>query len=115
MRAVRIDGSTLRYVSSLGFNVARQGAMISGRTGDHEIVVIVYWAAIRRWFPSIVSSEACVAFVERNLEPLRGIIERELISGKSTRLPSHAGRREAALFVELGPVEIERSRRWLLQ
>jgi hypothetical protein len=56
-----------------------------------------------------------VAFVERNLEPLRGIIERELISGKSTRLPSHAGRREAALFVELGPVEIERSRRWLLQ
>ena len=115
MSSARIDSSTLRYVSSLGFNVARQGAMISGRTREHEVVAIVYWAALRHWFPRIASSDACVAFVERNLEPLRGIVERKLISGNSTRLPSHAGRREAALFVEVGPVEIERSRRWLLQ
>jgi hypothetical protein len=115
MSAVRIDSPTLRHVSSLGFNVARQGAMISGRTPEHEVVVIVYWAALRRWFPLIASSEACVAFVERNLEPLRGIIERKLMSGKSTLVPSHSGRREAALFVEVGPAEIARSRRWLLQ
>jgi hypothetical protein len=89
--------------------------MMSGRTREHEVVVIVYWAAIRRWFPRIISSEACVAFVEHNLEPLRSIVERELISGNSTHLPSRAGRREAALFVEIGPTEIARSRRWLLQ
>ncbi len=115
MSAVRIDSSTLRHVSSLGFNIARQGAMVSGRTREHDIMAIVYWAALKRWFPQIDCSDGCVAFVERNLEPLGGIIERKLISGNSTRLPPQPGRRDAVLFVEVGPVEIERSRRWLLQ
>ena len=115
MRQVRLDGSSLRHMSSLGFNDVRQGAMMSGRTSEHDVVVIVYWAALRKWFPRIISSENCVAFVERNLEPLRGIVERKLVAGHSMHRPSGAGRRQAALFVEVGPIEIARSRRWLLQ
>lgn len=115
MQPVRFEKSSLRHLLSLGFNDARQGAMISARTSEHEVVVIVYWAGLRQWFPRIISSEACVAFVERNLEPLRGIVERKLISGNSMHLPSSAGRRESALFVEVGPIDVARSRRWMLQ
>ena len=69
MRQMRFDASPLRHVSSLGFNDARQGAMMSGRTSEHDVVVIVYWAALRKWFPRIISSEICAGQLRASNTP----------------------------------------------
>jgi hypothetical protein len=104
----------LRDLASSGFDVARQGVMMSGRTRDHQISVIVERHAIEASFPRIASKLQCVAFVERNLEPFRGIVNGKLKAGKMIEFVIEHGWPDRALFVEVTTSDITRSKRWLV-
>jgi hypothetical protein len=104
----------LRDLASAGFDVARQGVMMSGRTRDHQITVVVQRRAIEDSFPKIASQLQCVAFVERNLEPFRGIVNGKLKAGKTIEFAIEHGWPDRALFVELTSADIAQSRRWLV-
>jgi hypothetical protein len=104
----------LRDLASTGFNADRQGVMMSGRTRDHQISVIVGRRAIEESFPKIASKLQCVAFVERNLEPFRGIVNGKLKAGRMTEFAIEHGWPDRALFVEVTNSDIAQSRRWLV-
>jgi hypothetical protein len=101
----------LRGLASAGFNVARQSVMMTGRTDEHEVTAIVHRRAIAESFPGIISVPQCVDFVERNLEPLCGMVKAKLRVGKMIEFAPNGG--ETALFVELTSLDVLRSKRWM--
>ena len=103
----------LRDLAAAGFNLARQGVMMSGRTHDHQVSVIVHRRAIEDSFPKIASASQCIAFVERNLDPFRGIVNAKLKAGKMIEFSVGQGWPDKALFVELTSSDLTQSRRWL--
>lgn len=113
MKQVRYDQPMLRDLYASGFNENRQGVTLSGRTWDREVLVVIYLKAIKVVFPKIASIVQCVSFVERNLEPFRGLVKGKLIAGTATEFQVDPGWTETALLVEIDVSDLTRSKRWL--
>jgi hypothetical protein len=113
MRQARYDYPMLRDLHAGDFNENGQGVMMSGRTFDRDVVVIVYRDAIGASFPKIASAAQCVSFVERNLDPFRGLVNRKLSDGKPAPSRPSRGRAGAGLFVEVDAFDVARAKRWL--
>lgn len=109
--AVLVTSMRLRQLTSSGFDMARQGVVLSGLADHHKVTVIVKRAALGSAFPEVASSLLCVAFVERNLIALRDIVNGKLRTGGIS--PPGAGSWAEDVLVEVTAADILRSRRWL--
>ena len=102
----------LRDLAPAGFNAGREGVMMSGRTSEHQVTVLVQRKAIEKAFPKIASTSQCVAFVERNVDSLRAIVNGRLKAGTMIEFAINRGWPERAIFVELTGSNLTRSKRW---
>lgn len=103
----------LRDLTSAGFNAAHRGVVLSGRADHRRVTVVVQREAIEGSFPKIGSTLQCVAFVERNIDPVRDIANAKLRAGDGVEMPVSRGWPHADLLVELTMADLLRSRRWM--
>jgi hypothetical protein len=87
--------------------------MMRGDTWDRDVIVLIHARAIRKAFPIIASNEQYVSFAERNLDPLRGLVNRKLTCGNTKDFGVNDRRRRAGYLVEIGTEDLVSSRRWL--
>ena len=78
------------------------------------MLAIVYMKAITSVFPKLSSTIACTSFVERNLEALRGLVDRKLHVGESTEFQASGGWTDVAVFVEIDKADVIKAKRWLV-
>lgn len=113
MNQDRYNHPPLRDLGADGFNEVRQGVMMSGRTWERDVFVIVHANAIKKAFPKNRSIEQCVSFVERNLEIFRGLVNGKLISGNTEDCGLEGGWRRPGYLVEIDSADLMRCQRWL--
>jgi hypothetical protein len=109
----RYNQALLGTLVTDGFNEARQGVMMRGDTWDRDVIVLVHAHAIREAFPILGSNDQYISFAERNLDPLRGLVNHKLACGKTRDFGVGGGRRRTGYLVEIDTEDLARSRRWL--
>jgi hypothetical protein len=98
-------------LTSAGFDAGQQGVLLSGRTRNGEVLVVVHREGIEESFPGLASTSQCVSFVERNLASFRDIVNTKLSQGDIVALPATGGW-HPEILVELTGIDVLRSRRW---
>jgi hypothetical protein len=113
MSRARYGGPQLRGLAADGFNENRQVVMMSGYAWERDVLVVVHANAIKTAFPKYCSGEQCVAFVERNLDAFRGLVNGKLAAGNMEDCEDDGRRRRSGYVVEIDFADLARSRRWL--